>query len=163
MKWFKKSTIVSALPIVINGVIVPVAIFIGGFAVHSATKPKEYGDILISKVIRVYDGDTFFANIDAHPSIIGDTIGIRINGIDAPEIKGKCDKEKELAVEAKELLEDLLVSGNKTIVLKNIQRGKYFRIVADVYVSGRNVAKKLIREDLAVEYDGGTKTKDWCE
>ena len=47
--------------------------------------------------------------------------------------------------------------------LKNIERGKYFRIVADVIVDGESLADILIETGLAVPYDGGTKGKDWCE
>ena len=42
-------------------------------------------------------------------------------------------------------------------------RGKYFRIVADVYGDGRNLTKLLIRSGHAVKYDGGKKSKDWCK
>ena len=51
----------------------------------------------------------------------------------------------------------------ETINLKNIERGKYFRIVADVFVDGKSLADELIEAGLAVADDGGTKTKDWCE
>jgi len=50
----------------------------------------------------------------------------------------------------------------KVVELRNLQRGKYFRIVADVYADGINVGDQLINEGLAVPYDGGRKTKDWC-
>ena len=51
----------------------------------------------------------------------------------------------------------------KVVELRNLQRGKYFRIVADVYADGVNVGEELVKESLAVVYDGGRKTKDWCE
>jgi|GEM_PF-5446512 len=35
------------------------------------------------------NGDTFRANINSYPSIIGRKMAIRINGIDTPEIRGK--------------------------------------------------------------------------
>jgi len=44
-----------------------------------------------------------------------------------------------------------------------MQKGKYFRIVADVYANNKSLADILIRNHLAVRYDGGTKIKDWCE
>ena len=43
------------------------------------------------------------------------------------------------------------------IKLKNMRRGKYFRIVADVYVDGVNLAKELNRVGLGKEYGGGTR------
>jgi len=69
-----------------------------------------------------------------HP-IIGEKISIRINGIDTPEIRGKCEKEKYDAQQTKEMVADILKDAER-IDLKNIERGKYFRIVADVFVEG---------------------------
>lgn len=87
-------------------------------------------------------------------------MSIRINGIDTPEMRAKCDKEKVLARKAKKLTVSLL-RGAKLIELKNIKRGKYFRLIADVYVDGILIADKLQKNHLAVPYDGGTKI-DWC-
>ena len=124
---------------------------------------KQYGSVIVDKVIRVYDGDTFFADIQSLSSIAGENIGIRVSGIDTPEIKGsKCKKEKELAIEAKQAVVNLLGSAS-IIRLDEIQRGKYFRIVATVMIDGQNLSEILIRRGLAVAYDGGTKTKDWCD
>jgi endonuclease YncB( thermonuclease family) len=44
-----------------------------------------------------------------------------------------------------------------------MQRGKYFRIVADVYADNQSLADELIKNNLAVRYNGGTKVKDWCK
>ena len=45
----------------------------------------------------------------------------------------------------------------------NMMRGKYFRIVADVYADGENLAEALIDTGIAVRYDGGKKNNSWCE
>lgn len=123
---------------------------------------KEYGSAFVSEVTSVYDGDTFRANLAGYPEIIGYRIGVRINGIDTPEMRAQCQKEKELARQAKELTVAQL-RGAKKIELRKMKRGKYFRIVADVYVDGRNLGEMLIKSSLAVPYDGGHKGKDWCE
>ena len=47
--------------------------------------------------------------------------------------------------------------------MRNLERGKYFRIVADVYVDGENLADILIDAGMAVRYGGGKKTFKWCE
>ena len=49
------------------------------------------------------------------------------------------------------------------ITLKNMERGKYFRIAADVYVDGESLGDMLIEAGMAVRYDGGKKTHKWCE
>ena len=96
-----------------------------------------------------------------HP-IIGNKISIRVNGIDTPDIRGKCEKESYDAKQAKEMVADILKDADQ-IVLRNMERGKYFRIAADVIVDGENLADILIETGVAVRYDGGKKTKNWCE
>ncbi|MDX9742806.1 MAG: thermonuclease family protein [Arcobacteraceae bacterium] len=123
---------------------------------------QHFDNIIIDKVVSVYDGDTFKVNIELYPKIIGTNILIRVNGIDTPELKGKCSKENLLGKQAKYFTQYLL-NKSKHIELKNTQRDKYFRIVADVYVDNKNIANELIENGLAVPYDGGTKTKNWCE
>ena len=121
-----------------------------------------FNNIIIDKITSIYDGDTFRVNINSYPSIVGKKMSIRVNGIDTPEIRTKCNKEKVLAKKAKKLTVTTL-RGGKIIELRNMQRGKYFRIVADVYVDNRSLADILIKSKLAVRYDGGTKIKNWCK
>ena len=44
--------------------------------------------------------------------------------------------------------------------LKNMKRGKYFRIIADVEVDGVDLGSLLIEEGLARPYSGG-KRGEW--
>ena len=127
-----------------------------------ALSKKNYGSITVTEVSSIYDGDTFRANIKEYPPLIGYRMGIRINGIDTPEMRGKCQKEKTLAREAKQFTVAKLRAAKK-IELRNMKRGKYFRIVADVHVDGKNLGKMLINSGLAVPYDGGHKGKNWCQ
>ena len=60
------------------------------FSAHA----KDYGNVTVSKVTSIYDADTFRANIKDYPPIVGESNSIRINGVDAPEIRGKCESEK---------------------------------------------------------------------
>ena len=109
------------------------------------------------KLTKVVDGDTIKVNIPGVHHIFGDNIGIRINNIDAPEIRGKCDQEKELALKARERVRELL--NGAQVNLKGCSRGKYFRLVCDV----NGIDDVLCSEGLAVPYHGGRKSKDWCE
>ena len=84
------------------------------------------------EVIRIYDGDTFFVNIPDVHWLIGSNISVRIRGIDTPEIRGGTEETKELARKSKEALIKLF-EGRK-ITLYNLNRDKYFRILADVAV-----------------------------
>lgn len=121
---------------------------------------KTYGDAVV-KVISIYDGDTFFVDICNWPDIIGKRVGVRINGIDTPEIRTKNNYEKMLARAAKEAVAEKLRNADK-VELKNIKRGKYFRIVADVIVDGDDLGSFLLSRRLAKPYDGDAKPK-WSE
>lgn len=47
---------------------------------------KNYGNATVEEVTSIYDGDTFRCNIQVYPAIIGERMGIRIAGIDTPEM-----------------------------------------------------------------------------
>jgi endonuclease YncB( thermonuclease family) len=128
------------------------------FSTAALAAPKMYGDAVVSEVTSIYDGDTFRCNIQGYPAISGERIGIRINGIDTPEMRDNRPEIKSLARKAKQYTVQRLREGSE-IVLRNMRRGKYFRIVADVYVDGRDLGKELIAMGLAKPYDGGKKPK----
>jgi len=85
---------------------------------------------------------------------------IRVRGIDTPEIKGKCPGEKQLAIRARDFLNNALRSAG-SVELVNIERGKYFRLVADVLVDGEPIAPVMIELGLGRAYSGG-KRAGWC-
>lgn len=41
-----------------------------------------------------------------------------------------------------------------------MKKGKYFRIVADVYLDNKSLTEMLINNNLAVFYNGGKKIKN---
>ena len=83
-------------------------------AISSFTQAKpQYGTVTVSKVISVYDGDTFRVNIDSLPPIVGKNIRIRVNGIDTPEIRGKCLYEKNLALKARDFVRARLANAKE--------------------------------------------------
>ena len=122
---------------------------------------KQYGSVTVSKVISVYDGDTFRVNIDSLPPIVGKNIPVRLEGVDTPEINGKCQYEKDLALEARDFVRNKL-SNAVEILLNDLQRGKYFRIVAKVYIDGVSLEEELLLNGLAYQYKGGKKS-NWCK
>ena len=138
-----------------------IALLLAGSAQAVSINDKNHGTLIVSEVTSIYDGDTFRANIKGLHSLIGERIGIRVAGIDTPEMRGKCKAEKALAKKAKQQTVSILRAA-KTIELRNVKRGKYFRIVADVYADDKNLTAELIKRGLGVPYDGGTKAKDWC-
>jgi len=134
-----------------------ITLFILAFTISSnASSRKTYGNVVISRLVSVYDGDTFKVDINSFPPIVGKNISIRIYGIDTPEIRGT--RTLELANTAKLRARSILRNA-KIIELRNMRRGKYFRILAEVWVDGKNLGQLLINEGLAKPYFGGKRPK----
>ncbi|MEX0852732.1 MAG: thermonuclease family protein [Bauldia sp.] len=112
-----------------------------------------------AEVISVIDGDTIevSATIWLGQYVI---VGVRIRGIDAPEIKGKCQREKDLAAAAKQKLGSVAAG---TLRLTNIDGDKYFgRVDADVTTeNGTDLGAAMLASGLARPYDGDTRAS-WC-
>ncbi len=134
-------------------------IFVLCFSVNAAK--KQYDDITVNEVVSIYDADTFRVNIKNYPAVIGERISIRVLGVDAAEMRGECEKEKHLAQLAKQFTVKHLRAA-KVITLKNVQRGKYFRMLATVDLDGKDLSTLLINSGHARPYHGG-KRLSWCD
>lgn len=99
---------------------------------------------------RVIDGDTIVVGVEH----------IRIMGLDAPEIHGRCPYEVRLAARARQRMRQLVANG---VWLTTHGRDRYRRTLAIVRDSqGRDVAQVMIAEGLARSYDGRTRRQSWC-
>ena len=127
-----------------------------------------FGNLPVTQLHEVIDGDTIKVTIGSVHPLLGDRIKIRVKDIDTPEISDwkygyKCQQELELGLEAKRVAEEFL-EGAESVELRNVSRGKYFRIAADVYVGDRNLSDVLLEQGLAHVYLGGRgKKQSWCE
>ena len=117
--------------------------------------PKYIPELSSGRVIDVYDGDTFTiaSRVAYNPKLF--QFQVRVNGIDTPEKRTHDENEKFVANIAKEFVKDKIM--NKIIELHNVETDKYGRLLADVVYKGENIGEQLIKNRLAVEYDGGTK------
>lgn len=116
---------------------------------------------LVVFVLWCYDGDTCTVEVPGWHPIVGEAIPVRFAGIDAPEIRGKCEREKAHAKLVQKIVESKLQAA-KRVELKEIERGKYFRLVAKVYADGRDVGADLLKRGLVREYDGAGPRESWC-
>jgi endonuclease YncB( thermonuclease family) len=108
--------------------------------------------------IVVHDGDTLYLDINCYPPIIGKHIGVRVNGIDTPELHDQRLEIKALSEKARDYLKGKIAKA-KIIQIQNPKRDKYFRILADVIIDGININKEMISLGLAKEYHG--EKKEW--
>ena len=111
-------------------------------------------------VVRTIDGDTFEARVHLEPGL-DPTTRVRLRGIDAPELKGACRQELELAEAAGAALRGLLGQGEVTIY--NIGPDKYNgRVVADAATrQTENVSAALLAAGHVRSYSGGRRS-GWC-
>ena len=112
-------------------------------------------------VERVIDGDTVRvrARIWLAQELFTD---VRLRGIDAPELHGRCTVERERAQQAKAWL-DARIGGRK-VSLSEITGDKYGgRVVARLATQeGDDVSTALLAAGLVQPYNGRRRTR-WCE
>ena len=131
----------------------------GGPKAHAATTER-----ITVKYVSVYDGDTIVIDAGVFSSKRLNRMKIRIPGIDTPEMKGKCEFEKEHALAAKTRLQELLADEDQIVVVNPVWDKYGGRIEGQVVTKdGTNVAKALIKEGFAVPYDGKGARRDWCQ
>ena len=137
---------------------------LGGDEEEEATAPVTSDESLFilspDQVVSVYDGDTFKIDLPNMHPLFGDDISIRLLGVDTPEMRGTTDKVKALAMQAQQVTEKALKGASK-IELRNPQRGKYFRIISEVWIDGESLADMLKAKGLAKDYDGEGARPKW--
>lgn len=127
----------------------------------------DYGSVRVDEITSFYDGDTFRANINAWPPVIGERVPVRIAGINAPERRSRChteaekERERELAAEARIYLVERL-RGAEVVELRRIERGSFFRIIAEVWADGENVGEEMIEAGHALPFIKGQGGRSWC-
>jgi len=112
-----------------------------------------------AKVTKVYDGDTIFAHVKGHSPIDKKPVGIRIRGIDTPEMRDKRPAIRKKAQKAKELVEAQIKKAGKVHLYNISMKDKYGRMLATVFCGRIDLAKMLKEKKLAKAYDGGKKSK----
>jgi len=111
-------------------------------------------------LISVVDGDTLLVQARPWPQH-SVTVLVRIRGIDAPELKAKCETARLAANRAKTRLADL---AHGRIRLTNIAGDKYFgRVVATVSTGEtEDIGAALLAQGLVRAYDGGRRSAPSC-
>ena len=106
-----------------------------------------------------HDGDTCRMIIPYLPAPFT-IMPVRFLIIDAAEMNGKCEQEKQLAIQARMMVIRMLAEAHR-IDLLQVKPDDFFRIDAVVIADGVNVNEALLRAHLAVP-SSGTRTQDWC-
>lgn len=112
-------------------------------------------------VTSVYDGDTFTAGFPLPQCPGGERYlwSCRLLGVDTPEIRDAAEPVRKHAVRARERVRELLIDKAPRLHLGKFE--KYGRVLVSVELEdGRDLARLLIAEGLACQYDGKARP-DW--
>lgn len=120
-------------------------------------------------VDRVYDGDTLYIAAELRLEageprlsvLLDSSVGVRVEGIDTPELRGQCERERLLARRARDYVQALVAAAGGVVRLSGVKLGKYAgRVVARVSVGGRDLAEALVAAGHARVYEG--RRLPWC-
>jgi endonuclease YncB( thermonuclease family) len=133
----------------------------GAAAAHSEHASDALPGPYLAAVDRVVDGDTLSVRVAVWLDLEVIVL-VRIRGVDAPELRGRCESETRRAKAATAALARLVGSGG--VVLTEIEGDKYLgRVLADVVTaSGQDVGDALLASGHARPYVGGRRG-GWCE
>ena len=109
------------------------------------------------KRIKVVDGDTIDVDIDLGFGVWLRNQRVRLYGIDTPESRTRDLEEKKYGLAAKEFLTKWTGAGELTIKTHKDERGKFGRILGEIYAFKTNVNDKMVYEHHAVPYHGQSK------
>lgn len=139
------------------------AFFLGTIMLLNAAQASDYTTYFSgpvnAQVVRVIDGDTFEASAAIW---LGQQIAVRVRiaGIDAPELRARCDGERQRAEAARDYLSKRIAGGE--VKLSAVRYDKYGgRVDASVVDARGDVGEAMIRAGLARSYDGGHRD-GWC-
>jgi endonuclease YncB( thermonuclease family) len=131
-------------------------------AISAAATAREAAMVagpIEATVVAVTDGDTLVVEARIWPDQTV-TTSVRLDGIDAPELRGACEEERGKARAARDLLS--AIAGHD-VRLTRVRHDKYGgRVIARVLDGdGRDVGLTLVEAGLARAYDGGAR-EPWC-
>jgi micrococcal nuclease len=114
-----------------------------------------------AEVVRVVDGDT----VEVEAQIwLGQRVqvSVRLRGVDTPELRGRCDAERQAAAKARARLTELV--GGGAVQLADVGYDKFGgRVLARMRnARGRDLGEALIADGLARAYDGRAR-RAWCD
>ena len=108
------------------------------------------------KVKRVVDGDTVDVVIDLGFDIHY-VSRVRLYGIDTPESRTRNKDEKVRGLMSKQCLIDELAKGQVVIRTRRDKKGKFGRVLGEMYVGDKNINLMMVDDSLAVKYEGQNK------
>ena len=108
------------------------------------------------EIKRVVDGDTVDVIIDLGFDIFYKS-RVRLYGIDTPESRTRNKDEKVRGLMSKQYLINELEKGQVVIKTHKDKKGKFGRVLGEMYVGDKNINLMMVDDHMAVEYKGQNK------
>ena len=108
------------------------------------------------EVTRIVDGDTVDVIIDLGFDISYKS-RVRLYGIDTPESRTRDKDEKVRGLMSKQYSVDELSKGQVVIKTYKDKKGKFGRVLGEMYVADRNINLMMVDDYMAVKYKGQNK------
>ena len=108
------------------------------------------------EVKRIVDGDTVDVVIDLGFDIHYSS-RVRLYGIDTPESRTRNKDEKVRGLMSKKYRADALSKGQVVIKTHKDKKGKFGRVLGEMYVADKNINLMMVDDHLAVKYKGQNK------
>ena len=131
-----------------------------GAAPPVSERPLPVRQVHPVQVVRIVDGDTFDARVNVWPGVEINT-RVRLRGIDAPEVRARCQDEHGRAQAARDALARILAEGSVGIF--GVTLDKYGgRVLAEASTRRTpDVSAALLQAGLVRRYAGGRR-EHWC-
>jgi len=149
----------------VPGAALAAGVALGGLWVPPSPAEERLSGPIGAQVLRILDGDTL--EVSAHIWLGQDVeTRVRLVGIDAPELRGGCPYEREMAARARAYVVARLSSAEERparVSLYDISLGKYGgRVLARVLTAnGEDLGHSLLAAGLARPYAGRGRLP-WC-
>jgi micrococcal nuclease len=100
-------------------------------------------------VVSIFDGDTITVNIDLGFDVWLKEQKIRLQGINAPEVRGE---QRTQGIKSRNRLIELIL--NKEVIIETVKdkKEKFGRWLGKVYFNSELINEKLVQEGLAQKY-----------
>ncbi len=122
--------------------------WIEGYVKEDIHKPYTYS----GTVTDIYDGDTFTLEFNLGFGLVYEDV-IRLARVDTPEIRGS---ERPEGIKVRDAVEQLILNQSVIAVTKQDDRGKYGRLIAEIYFKENglwvNLSDYLLKKAMAILY-----------
>ena len=123
-------------------------------------QPEAPGEPHLSDITfhRCPDANRCLLTLPDYRDKLGDPVIVRLDGIMTPHVRGKCEQERMLAQDARDLLHTVLSDATSIELYGQYLVG--FVLVARVVADGQDLSELLLAQGFAVPRKSGPT--DWC-